>query len=47
MVEKTDKCARAGCGCPASSAGGYCSEECEQAEGELEGECRCGHAQCD
>lgn len=46
MAEKTDKCAHAGCNCPAPSGSDYCSAHCSRNEDDLDTGCRCGHPEC-
>lgn len=46
MAEKTEKCAHAGCSCPAPAGSDYCSDYCSKNEDDLETSCGCEHAEC-
>jgi hypothetical protein len=45
-AEVTEKCGHPPCKCVAQTAGGYCSEHCQNASGGEETECHCGHSEC-
>ncbi len=44
--KKAEKCAHAGCNCPAAKGSKYCSLYCESMFNQPSGICRCGHAEC-
>jgi hypothetical protein len=46
ITEQTEKCTHPPCKCTAPVVGDYCSEHCEDAEGGIETECKCGHPDC-
>ena len=46
MEEVTEKCVHPPCKCVAQTAGGYCSDRCQDASVGDETACQCGHPEC-